>query len=102
MATVGSDATELKLHSCIGFTGESDSWHALTIRPHFSVDLQYDAISYSCYPCGHMRVVVHLGDRSWRVIVAAVGARLDVALYPSSESRLLHGEADERGYNVQQ
>ena len=43
-----------------------------------------------------MRVVVHLGDRSWRVIVAAVGARLDVALYPSSESRLLHGVADER------
>lgn len=25
MAAVGSDVTELKLHSCIGFTGESDT-----------------------------------------------------------------------------
>lgn len=25
MAAIGSDVTELKLHSCIGFTGESDT-----------------------------------------------------------------------------
>lgn len=60
MATVGSDVSELKLHSCIGFTGESDTWFpawvAALIRPHLFLPSNYRTVPPTRVVGGHMIV----------------------------------------------